>query len=333
MSSSHSRNMSEQKQAPMPLWQDKPRPSWPSKWELTESLVTKNHQEFPRGGSLLKPIEYHMFLYKSLLAELKQVFVLFIGTFGPADDHSAKSFYIERFVFISETKFKSLVQWLIDNQRKKFTEISVLFGHIEISKYFCLELRKREKWYGYRTWRDVVGYVALKYDSRVFWNQNKLDIEKATYLQRHPNCEFARQIQPESISVLTEEMNKLLSGRLKCYTTPYKEVTPYQLSNYDWKSGHRGSVRWCPTLIWLLFDFPMAFHQFSNAPTRYQWSGCLKIGTVNQLMPKVPDSCFNQAELEKFVDKKRSRKSKKYGDCLFVNLRKILSSNVCNMIV
>ena len=58
-----SRNMSEEKQAPMPLWQDTPRPSWPSKWELTESLVTKDNQEFPRGGNLLKPMEYHVLLY------------------------------------------------------------------------------------------------------------------------------------------------------------------------------------------------------------------------------------------------------------------------------
>ena len=325
--------MSEEKQAPMPLWQDTPRPSWPSKWELTESMITKDNQEFPRGGNLLKPMEYHVLLYKSLFGQLQQIFVLFIGTFAPADDHSVKSFYIERFVFISEAKFKSLVQWLIDNKKKKFREISELFGHMEISKYFCLELRKRAKWYGYQTWRDVMGYVALKYDSRQFWNQKKLDIEKALYLQRHPNCVFARQIQFEETSMLTNEMYKLLSGRSQCYNTPYKEVTPYQLSCYDWKAVHRGSVRWCPALLWLLFDFPMTFHQFSNATTIYQWSGCLKIGTVNKLMPKVPDSCLNQTELEKFVDKKHSKKSKKYGDALFLNLRKILSTNVCNMIV
>lgn len=324
--------MSEEKHAPMPLWQDTARPPWPSKWELTESIVRNDHQEFPRGGNLLKPFEYHMYLYKSLFGPLQQVFVLFIGTFAPADDHSSKSFYIERFLFISETKFEYLMRWLIKNKNKKFLKISDLFHHIEISKYFCLELRKREKWYGYKTWRDVMGYVALKYNARVFWNQKKLDVEKAIYLQFHPRCEFARQMDTKKISKLTDEIKKLLNGRQECYNTPYKEVTPYQLSCYDWASVHRGSVRWCPAILWLIFDFPMAFASFSNTPT-YRWSGCLKIGTVNKLMPKVPDQCFNQAELEKFVDKKHSTKSKKYGDQLFVCLRRIISSNVCNMIV
>ena len=128
------------------------------------------------------------------------------------------------------------------------------------------------------------------------------------------------------------EIQKLLNGREECYDTPSKEVSPHQLSLYDWKSVPRGSVRWCPAILWLIFDFPMAFAKFSNTPT-YRWSGCLKIGTVNKLMPKVPDPCFNQTELEKFVHKKRSKKEKKYGESLFVCLRKIISANVCNMTV
>ena len=317
-----------EQQPPTPLDRNPERPTWPSALECTNDLSPQQEQNFPRGGKDLSRQQYHLFIYRSLHGECKQVFKIWIGTFRRAEDHTISLFYVERYVFCTERKFLVLMDWLEKIQKKKFSNTKTLWNHLQISKYYCIEARVQQTW-NEQTWFNIKGLVACKYYWSSFWCSDELDEIRPIYLAMHPKSIYHDvNNNDEKQAIITQAIMDLRSGVSNCMQTPAKFVSPQEYNSINWLNKRRGYVKWCPPIISLFFDLPLT-GMIGNFP-KYVKTGNIKSGTLSQLLPTLPEPCIHQKELQECIDEYKDNDA---INKVLVDLQQMIDTVVCTMFV
>ena len=208
---------------------------------------------------------------------------------APADDFTANTLMLERYILQKPEYVTALLQYLKDSKlfRANITPTKMLLDREPIRK-FIMNGRPRNKYYK-TIWMDVRGVIACELPTNTYWNEYKLKVYRKWYIAKHGENVFHGKVVKQSQELQSryfKQIKELWATPSDVLNTPFTMLTINDLCSKKHVIKMAGeffiSAEYC-VMYWRL---PMTA-SVSHDPELFR-VGNVKNGTISSLKTSPP---------------------------------------------